>query len=120
MSFQKYFSRLLFASLFIPAIGKSQDLYFINGDSLTVSGAVQIILQNPSTSNSTTVKNNKYFQCNNTSVVDIISYGPAFIGGSIFPVFKNLTVDLQSTDPLHPNILTLNQNISVFGNLSFA
>lgn len=120
MSFTKNLSCSLFVFLCIPAIGKSQNLYFTNSDSLTMSGNAQIILNNTSTSNRTFLKNNKYFQCNNSSVVDIISYGLASIGGTSLPTFKNLTVDLKSTDPTNPNILTLNQSIVVNGDLSFA
>ena len=105
---------LLFSDL------KAQDLWVINSNNLIMNGGSYLLIVNPSTTNKTTFKNTNNVTCNNSSTVDMISSGPAFISGGGFTSFKHLIVDLRSTDPLHPNILTLSSNITVSTDLSFA
>jgi hypothetical protein len=121
MSFCKSIGWLLLITVIInPLVSIGQDLNFINSNNLIMSGSAFLVIKNSATSNNTTFTNNKTVTCNNSSTIDIISYGPAYISGTNPPSFRNLTVDLNSKDPANPNILTLNTIITVFGNLTFA
>src|SRR4051812_21773487 len=95
MAPSKYLRCWTFIIMFFPYSLFAQKLIIKNSNNLILSGSSYLVLNNQSGSN-TEFYNYKTFKGQDQSTVYLASSGPAFVGGTVAPTFRNISVDLNN------------------------